>query len=545
MILISAGLVLTAVVLLIAGVVLAKPFLVMWSIAVSVLSAVFLVIGALLRRHELFPGRGRAGAALKSPYGGPVPAGPMHAGPMAPHQHHVAGVPGVAGVPAGAPQSGRQAAATRTRPAPAAAARQGPLDAEAIVLVIPGRRRYHLAGCRQLAGRDHEELTCEEAREEGFTPCTTCLPEFSAPQEDPREQEPTGPQALHESGPAGAAGPAAGETVRFTPPYRPVASGPSQEPPAVRDRAAATPSGESREQAASASLAGEPAPGPSARPSAPEPEDSAATGWFGRDAAAARPPAPDPVPDPAVPGPETAVRPAAEPEDASAGSGAVTGTERAEKAAGETTVSPAGETADGPAAEPAGADPETAGEPAEETAVWRVPPAPGDRAERPSGGREAPAAPETAEKAVKAADRTTPDTAEPVEPAGTEPGRAGQSVPTGSTSAEPSPGPSTEPSSGPSAGSGAGSAEGEATPPGEPEEARGGTPVGEETSPHGIPAVAEDAEPETVSVIVGTRRFHGPTCPLIRGVDDDGVETMSRAEAEKAGLSGCAVCQNG
>ena len=52
MILISAGLVLAAVILLIAGFVLAKAYLIMWSIVVSVLSALFLVIGAFLRRHE-------------------------------------------------------------------------------------------------------------------------------------------------------------------------------------------------------------------------------------------------------------------------------------------------------------------------------------------------------------------------------------------------------------------------------------------------------------------------------------------------------------
>nr|BFE88925.1 hypothetical protein GCM10020093_115260 [Planobispora longispora] len=49
--------------------------------------------------------------------------------------------------------------------------------------------------------------------------------------------------------------------------------------------------------------------------------------------------------------------------------------------------------------------------------------------------------------------------------------------------------------------------------------------------------------PGTVKVIVGTRRFHGTACPLIRGVDDDGLQTMSRAEAEEAGLSACSVCQ--
>ncbi|MFC7643452.1 hypothetical protein ACFQX6_23505 [Streptosporangium lutulentum] len=69
MILVSAGLVLTAIVLLIAGFVLGQAYLVMWSIAISLLSAVFLVIGALLRRHELFPG-GHAGVTPAFPQKG-------------------------------------------------------------------------------------------------------------------------------------------------------------------------------------------------------------------------------------------------------------------------------------------------------------------------------------------------------------------------------------------------------------------------------------------------------------------------------------------
>ncbi|MBX6385878.1 MAG: hypothetical protein IRZ07_23380, partial [Microbispora sp.] len=74
MILISAALVLAAIVLLIAGVVLGTPPLVMWSIVVSVLSAVCLLIGALLRRHELFPAGGRAAeGTAPTPQGSSVP----------------------------------------------------------------------------------------------------------------------------------------------------------------------------------------------------------------------------------------------------------------------------------------------------------------------------------------------------------------------------------------------------------------------------------------------------------------------------------------
>ena len=125
------------------------------------------------------------------------------------------------------------------RPVPAA--RQGPLDDGAIVLVIPGRKRYHVAGCRQLVGRDHEELTHEEAREEGFTPCTTCLPESIAgtqPQDAPAgAQEPVKPlqqaASSEESGSSGATRePGHHEaTARFTSPYRPVASSAGQESP--------------------------------------------------------------------------------------------------------------------------------------------------------------------------------------------------------------------------------------------------------------------------------------------------------------------------
>ena len=241
MILISAGLVLAAVVLLIAGFVLAQPFLIMWSIVVSVLSALFLVIGAFLRRHELFPGVQAAtpGAPLEQ-HGGQVPAAmpqapqqglsPFQAGaPPAPFDQAAPWPPGHQqatlpshGLPSQAPQpQGLQAAGLQTaglqspdlqaagahgsgphgaglqpgaypqaqvRPAyasgqvaqprpPALSGPQAGISPDALVLVLPGRKRYHVAGCRQLAGREHQELIIEEALEEGFTPCTTCLPD--------------------------------------------------------------------------------------------------------------------------------------------------------------------------------------------------------------------------------------------------------------------------------------------------------------------------------------------------------------------------------
>jgi hypothetical protein len=242
-ILVSAGLVLTAIVLLIAGFVLGQAYLVMWSIAISLLSAVFLVIGALLRRHELFPG-GHAGAAPAFPQKGPVPAGPLPAPHMMPNQ--TSPHPPQMMMPRGMQQTATVAAQPRLSPMarPVPAARQGPLDDGAIVLVIPGRKRYHVAGCRQLVGRDHEELTHEEAREEGFTPCTTCLPESIAgtqPQDAPAgAQEPVKPlqqvASSQESSSSGATRePGHHEaTARFTSPYKPVASPAGQDASSAR-----------------------------------------------------------------------------------------------------------------------------------------------------------------------------------------------------------------------------------------------------------------------------------------------------------------------
>jgi hypothetical protein len=45
------------------------------------------------------------------------------------------------------------------------------------VLVIDEHPRYHLAGCRYLAGRTPIPLPLDEAKSDGFTPCAACEPD--------------------------------------------------------------------------------------------------------------------------------------------------------------------------------------------------------------------------------------------------------------------------------------------------------------------------------------------------------------------------------
>ncbi|OLT15791.1 hypothetical protein BJF79_48845, partial [Actinomadura sp. CNU-125] len=166
MIILSGVLVVAAIALLVAGIVAgngdsAQVFgldalvVIYISIGVSIVSALCLAIGVFLRRKELFG-------------------------------------PGASSAPAKKRKSKRDKRAKQPAPAPATGARPAgtppePLDDaveipaqpvdvpdDALVFVVRGRKRYHLDTCRQLAGRETEELTYAEAREEGFSSCTAC-----------------------------------------------------------------------------------------------------------------------------------------------------------------------------------------------------------------------------------------------------------------------------------------------------------------------------------------------------------------------------------
>lgn len=49
------------------------------------------------------------------------------------------------------------------------------LDGDAPVCVLQRRKRFHTAECKLVKGKDHQELTLVEAREEGFTACSVCV----------------------------------------------------------------------------------------------------------------------------------------------------------------------------------------------------------------------------------------------------------------------------------------------------------------------------------------------------------------------------------
>jgi hypothetical protein len=151
-IILSGVLVVLAIALLVTGIVTGNTGhevlgldglkLIYISIGVSIVSALCLAIGVFIRRKDLF-----GTAANAKP--------PRKARSRPVRTKTKVGVP---------------AATVPAAPAPE-------VPAETTVFVVPGRMRYHLENCRQLTGRDREELTFSEARDEGFTACTACLPD--------------------------------------------------------------------------------------------------------------------------------------------------------------------------------------------------------------------------------------------------------------------------------------------------------------------------------------------------------------------------------
>lgn len=143
MIVISGALVAVALLLLVVGLTVTTLNLIYASIAVSGLSLAFLLVGIYQRRGELPVADGPAVPAEEPSY---PSLSPLPARPSIEPRRTVAGVP------------------------PAR-----PVVAD-LVLIVVGRPRYHVEGCRYLVGKTAEEVTVEVALSEGFTGCVVCKP---------------------------------------------------------------------------------------------------------------------------------------------------------------------------------------------------------------------------------------------------------------------------------------------------------------------------------------------------------------------------------
>ena len=200
MIVISGALVLVALVLLLIGIVGPELAFVYASIAVSLVSLAFLVIGILQRRGEVLPGQesnpapgaepssataGAASAIVVSPTDGPRAERAWSSADRSDEVQAVAVVPGW------------------TEPDEQVGLEQG-----GTVLVVAGRPRYHVEGCRYLSGKAAQAIDVLDALEEGFTPCGVCKPDTSLA--ELRTQDPNRPADEYRGGVQAAAAAAAG-----------------------------------------------------------------------------------------------------------------------------------------------------------------------------------------------------------------------------------------------------------------------------------------------------------------------------------------------
>ena len=192
MIVVSGILVVVAAVLLVIGLVRGDDdggtTFVYASIAVSIVSAILLLVSVFLRRGEDVPAEsGESATDRPSPFapssgdqsegvtavipGGrtrpgaePTPARRVPPAPVAPTAEADTAAFAASPEPASAPD---EPAAAPAAPAPAAGE----------VLVVEGRPRYHVEGCRYLAGKEASPRSLAAARAEGFSACGVCKPD--------------------------------------------------------------------------------------------------------------------------------------------------------------------------------------------------------------------------------------------------------------------------------------------------------------------------------------------------------------------------------
>jgi hypothetical protein len=161
-IVLSAVLVLVGLALLIAGLVSTGLALIYASLGVTVVAAILLLLGVRMSPSKRGGDRPPTAVALSAPAEQEAPAA-----------------------------SDAQTGELEPVPAVPVVATQAP----GTVVVVSGRPRYHRAECRFLAnaGDEAEDISAEEARELGFTPCGVCKPDDqhgrSAEETDTRRAE--------------------------------------------------------------------------------------------------------------------------------------------------------------------------------------------------------------------------------------------------------------------------------------------------------------------------------------------------------------------
>lgn len=207
MIVASGALMLVALVLLVVGLAATTLTFVYVSIAASALACVFLVV------HSM---RARSAARPAQP-ADPTTDNAAPAGRAAPP------------VDDAGSSSGQERRPVPTQLPELPPAEDDDIDVEDLgldgaVLVQPGHPRYHVEGCRHLAGLRAEQVSLRDAREEGFTPCGTCTPNLVLAEralEDDDEQVATRPGASDASAgadsPTRAAVAAAGQSGQADP----------------------------------------------------------------------------------------------------------------------------------------------------------------------------------------------------------------------------------------------------------------------------------------------------------------------------------------
>ena len=191
MIVISGALVLVALVLLLIGLLQPDLAFVYASIVVSLVSFGFLIRGVLQRRGETFEDVEATRADAPADDAKP-PSQDAAVGRGATARKTVASdARALQNVETGqddGPTQDEEAAVTTaaadTAPVTlvATAAAETSQRDEAVagrVLVVAGRPRYHVSGCRYITGRDVSEIAVATARVEGFTSCGVCKPDLA------------------------------------------------------------------------------------------------------------------------------------------------------------------------------------------------------------------------------------------------------------------------------------------------------------------------------------------------------------------------------